>query len=389
MSDLSQHPQFLSIEEYTAVERASMARCGNAEIAAFGPVVFNQQAFPHTVRDEQEIVRYVDTMHDKVADQFFTSDYKISETELALIKRIQGCVRDLTIEHFGRPVVPILAPLWALKTFRAVSEISRLHGDKPLKIVEFGPGSGYLSLLLGLSGHQYICADITQAMYLWQNRIYCRLFGDNFAELALDGSSFDGLTKQITHIPWWRLQELYDEPVADTDIVIADCAVSEMSQDSLLFNAALSKKLFDTSTSSTSSFPKLFLFDSFGWQKLRSPETVLADFETMGYSVALHRNLWGLAPKDSPLGEVGLSCGTVLGTSLINKVKRRSWRKTHAKAFPVLSLDLEIPLCDPDQSGKSVLVRDHILVEENSDPLDIKFLTAIGAPYPDTLRRTP
>ena len=106
MSDLNEHSQFLSIDEYAAVERASMARCGNAEIAAFGPVVFNQQAFPHTVRDEQEIVRYVDTMHDKVADQFFTSDYKISETELALIKRIQDCIRDLTTEHFGRPVVP-------------------------------------------------------------------------------------------------------------------------------------------------------------------------------------------------------------------------------------------------------------------------------------------
>jgi hypothetical protein len=389
MSDLSQHPQFLSIDEYNAVERASLAQCSNAEIAAFGPVVFNQQAFPHTVRDEQEIVRYVDTMHDRAADQFFSTDFRISEAELALYNRIRDSVRDLTTTSYGRSVVPILAPLWALKTFRAISEISRMQGNKRLKIVEFGPGSAYLSMLLVLSGHQYICTDITQALYLWQNRIYCQLFGDDFAEMARDGSSFDGLSKPITHIPWWRLRELYDSPVADTDLVIADCAVSEMSQHSLLFNAALSKKLFETGTSAADSFPKLFLFDSFGWKKLRPPETVLADFETIGFSIALHRRLWGLAPKNTPLGEVGLSSDTVLGTSLINKIKRWNWRKTQDKSFPVLALDREMPLYDPDQSGKSVLVRDHFMVEENSDPLDIEFLTAIGSPYPDTLRRMP
>lgn len=379
--------QYISVHEYAISERTHSARLANLEIAAFGPVVFNQLSFPHAVSDEQEIVRYVDSMHEDEAGNYYSSDFQVSEAELGLIEKIRENVRELTCQNFRRPIVPVIAPLGALKMFRVLSEISRLHGNKKLKIVEFGPGSGYLGAMLALCGHQYVSIDIAQAMYLWQNRLYCKLFGDNFTELARDENPISADDKLITHIPWWRLRELYDKPFANTEIIVADRVVSEMSKNAFLFNAALSQRLLGTRTASGGAVSSLIIFDSFGFKRNRPPEVVLSDFEVAGFSTIFHRRLWGVAPIDSALGQIGLPYKKVLGRSLINRISRLRWRNLQAGKFRELALDHHIPVYDPEETGKTVAVREHLAINENELPLDFDFLAAIGVPYPSAVKK--
>ena len=49
--------------------------------------------------------------------------------------------------------------------------------DGPIRILEIGPGSGYLGLLLANDGHQYFAMDAAQAFYLYQKKLWSDVYG--------------------------------------------------------------------------------------------------------------------------------------------------------------------------------------------------------------------
>lgn len=97
--------------------------------------------------------------------------------------------------------------------------------NSPLRILEIGPGSGYLGLLLANDGHQYFAMDAAQAFYLYQKKLWSDIFGSDYFDYS--ESSFRLDTTKVTHIPWWQFANL-SIPIPDVDVVTINHALAEM-----------------------------------------------------------------------------------------------------------------------------------------------------------------
>ena len=97
--------------------------------------------------------------------------------------------------------------------------------DGPLKILEIGPGSGYLGTLLANDGHQYFAMDAAQAFYLYQKKLWSDIYGSDYFDYSESSSRPENA--KITHIPWWRFANL-SIPLPEVDIVTINHALAEM-----------------------------------------------------------------------------------------------------------------------------------------------------------------
>jgi hypothetical protein len=97
--------------------------------------------------------------------------------------------------------------------------------DGQLRILEIGPGSGYLGLLLANDGHQYFAMDSAQAFYLYQKKLWSDIYGADYFDYSESTSKPD--TAKIGHIPWWQFANL-SIPIPDVDVVTINHALAEM-----------------------------------------------------------------------------------------------------------------------------------------------------------------
>lgn len=169
----------LSISTYDAEERKARVTATYPALRAFAPVVFNMVQFPGRVTDESELIRYSDAMHETYSRHVFLERMTYSETEAAAIQQVVQQVKCITAQNFGRSVHPLMCLFHNIPLLRAIEIIAKARGRR-LRIFEIGPGSGYLGAYLINAGHTYAAVDVTQALYLWQNRL--------FSEIAADGS---------------------------------------------------------------------------------------------------------------------------------------------------------------------------------------------------------
>ena len=124
---------------------------------------------------------------------------------------------------------------------RAVEAIAGARGRR-LKIFEIGPGSGYLGAYLINAGHSYASMDITQALYLWQNRL--------FASIAADGQEWvcdEGAGANCIHVPWWQFARYHEALPIAADIVVCDGAMGEMDTLGLFYNLRIARAMVDAS----------------------------------------------------------------------------------------------------------------------------------------------
>ena len=150
--------------------------------------------------------------------------------------------------------------------------------DGPLRILEIGPGSGYLGLLLANDEHQYFAMDAAQAFYLYQKKLWSDIYAADYFDYSESSSRPD--SAKVTHIPWWQFANL-STPIPDVDIVTINHALCEMHPQAVkIIFARLYAAWGDTDK-------KLVLAESWGYDYFNRKEAMLTDIRSESF--AAHR----------------------------------------------------------------------------------------------------
>jgi hypothetical protein len=267
----------LTPAQYDAAEALGRLYATNRMIEAFCPVTFNASAYPTHIDDERELWRYVDVMHETRLKVTISQVLEgLTRDEFDLFERAVNFMIQFTVATFGRPLHCENALLRAMNIYRYIKAIN------PRAVLELGPGSGYLGLLLILDGIGLIGCDNTQAFYLMQNRIWGAAAGANFSDLAqTDDTIRDALSRnlagKVVHVPWWKVVDLEPESLpGQIDVVTANHCLAEMQNNARKYYLSLSRNLLGKSGGP-------FLFEGWGAEHVQSRAGVARDFVLTGF----------------------------------------------------------------------------------------------------------
>ena len=262
------------VDRYNHAERAGRATVSNRAIESFSLEVFNTLGYPCRIDDESELWRYHDVMNEGGFNANLRMIESYSDHEFELItktaKQILGfSERHLPIRNSGKHALTR-----SLHQYQLLMK-HRPH-DGPLRILEIGPGSGYLGMLLANDGHQYFAMDAAQALYLYQKKLWSDIYGTDYFDYSESSSRPD--TAKITHIPWWQFANL-SIPIPNVDVVTINHALTEMHPQAVkTIFARLYSAWGDTDK-------KLVLAESWGYDHFKRKETMLADIQSASFTV--------------------------------------------------------------------------------------------------------
>ena len=271
------------VEKYNQAERAGRATVSNRAIEAFSLELWNTLGFPFKVDSESELWRYHDSMQDGRFKKNLRLIGSFSEQEFDLVIKTAKQIlsfseRELTIQNSGKHALTR-----SLYQYQLLIK-NRPH-DGPLRILEIGPGSGYLGLLLANDGHQYFAMDAAQAFYLYQKKLWSDIYGSDYFDYSESSSRPDNA--KVTHIPWWRFANL-SIPIPDVDIVTINHALCEMHPTAV---KTIFARLYAAWGNNEK---KLVLAESFGYDYFNRKETMLKDIRTASFAIFRGGNQIGI-----------------------------------------------------------------------------------------------
>ncbi|MBI3021760.1 MAG: class I SAM-dependent methyltransferase [Candidatus Omnitrophica bacterium] len=240
-----------------------MVQTPNRAIMAFQPVVFHQYGYPARVRMGAELFKYIDVMHDlRFEEDFHQLLGGLTREEFDLLQRLTTLICRFSEARFGRKA---LARSSVLRHLYVLRHIRYLSGGRPLRVLEIGPGCGYLGAMLMLEGYSYAAMDVTQAFYLYQNWFWNFISDGQVTELARDsGLAPREMTAPqpggILHVPWWEFVRSALRSGAPFDLVVCNHALCEMHRDSLAFILKSARRLLDAQDGR----PKAFVLEGWG-----------------------------------------------------------------------------------------------------------------------------
>ena len=186
------------ISKYDKAEQQGRSLIPNRAIQAFGLDVFSAAGYPYRIAQASELWRYHDVMHHGRFERNLALIGEDLDTGLlSTAKSAVNVLVSFSRSRFGFESAAKDMMSRAIYQFKLLS--AALSGEpRPWTVMEVGPGSGYLGLLLGLDGHKYIALEASQAFFIYQSTLYSDVFGDAYSD-GLDGDS----GAQISHMPWW------------------------------------------------------------------------------------------------------------------------------------------------------------------------------------------
>ncbi len=281
----------LKIEEYNNNESKGLIDLSNRFIRAFKAKVFENGGFPTRIQYDEEIYRYIDSMH---ANSFESHYHKlccgITSEEFNLLKQTTKDIYNFTKKECNKSFL-VKAPMIASICEKRLIEAA-LTDDSDI-VFEIGGGSGTLGCLLLEDKHKYIATDVTQSFYILQSRIFEHISKD-INELVIDKLD---TKKQCLHIPYWKLWELRNE-VIPMDIVVSNHALLEMSQNSIRFYLNWIRR--SLSQSSTGAF----VFQGGGWRVEQNLIELIELFEEYGFHLKYFDHYKEIAAFDLTEGSV-------------------------------------------------------------------------------------
>lgn len=187
------------IRQYAIAESGGLSRVPNRAIQAFSLEVFGLAGYPFRIETADELWRY----HDVMQEGRFERNLKLigdsaNDELLELISVTASSVLEFSERRFG--FASIAKDMLSRAVYQYVLIQKLLEGrPKPWSILEVGPGSGYLGLLLGLGGHRYTAIEASQAFFVYQSTLYRDIFRDKYS----DGLTSTAADADLCHIPWW------------------------------------------------------------------------------------------------------------------------------------------------------------------------------------------
>ena len=267
----------LTVTQYEARENEMISQLPNRVVEMVNPVVFQTEGYPTRVRDESELWKFLDVMHETRFERDFAGliGGGITEAEFALIRKVAQLAHSFSEEYFSRSLTTRGSLLRAVNVFRHITDA---FCDKPARIFEVGPGSGYLGCLLILSGWSYAATDITQAFYLLQNRLWNYATNGKLWDLAEDGVRDRDLSPaHPVHVPWWEFYQFLGAKVPLVDVVTCNHALAEMHPNSLAYTLRVAREMLKGDGT------KLFAFEGWGFEKFIPRSRITELFYRFGF----------------------------------------------------------------------------------------------------------
>jgi len=204
------------ILEYKKQEIEQIEKSSIFEIQGFSPFMFRNEGIKVDIDKIYEIWKFLDSMH--------TSGYK-NNVKLGLkdkitleeINLVKYCLRKsldlLNKTNSEKIFIPINSISRALISYRFITK----QVDKNEKIIEWGPGSGFLGLMLLKSGYNYSAMDVAMGFYILQDILW----------------SEEIKKKDFKHYKWWEWIKEKDNIYEN---IIATHMLAEMHPEALKFN---------------------------------------------------------------------------------------------------------------------------------------------------------
>jgi hypothetical protein len=215
------------ISEYKRKENEAVKKFSPYILREFHPVTFNRFGFQTSINDINELWKFSDSQQEfRFNDNLSLLGGGLTSSEFSQLKFITRKVIDFT-NQFGKPVTGRNAITRSLITMRALNALQKLpkfHG-KNIKVLEIGPGSGYLGVLCRLNNIEYHATDITESLYLHQHYLWKFVLENDELIECLENSILDD---KFCHIPWWTWAD-YQIKLPIYDVVIINHAVNEIS----------------------------------------------------------------------------------------------------------------------------------------------------------------
>tara|TARA_Y100000389_G_C17410732_1_gene490765 strand:+ start:326 stop:1459 length:1134 start_codon:yes stop_codon:yes gene_type:complete len=221
------------------------------------------------MKSEKELCFNVDREHTNRSERIVKELCNgLTETEFENIKFINKKISE-NQNNWHQKVFPFSTIL--MHTYQ--NRLIKKFFPDAKNILEIGPGSGYLSILLSLEKKNVFTTDIFQPHYIYQNYIYniCT----NLNELV-ENENFVLKDNTINHIPWWKFRKLEGSEFK-IDLVVMNHMIVEMEKNSL-------RKVLNFLTSPKINSPPIFC-ESLGYQKYNSPKSVFETLEEFNYGI--------------------------------------------------------------------------------------------------------
>ena len=194
----------------------------------FSPITHIKQNDPVDVKSKNELLSFVDTMHDNRFNQTFKLLNGLSNEEFdkysTILKNSYEITNFINNEEINVPSSSLIRHLYQ---FRLINQ----NFPNAKNILEVGPGSGYLTCLLSLNDFSVITFEVTKALFIWQHILLKKLnlisnidyisFNKESETLATD---FDH--NKVIQFPLWNIPKV--SSLKNLDLIVANHVLCEM-----------------------------------------------------------------------------------------------------------------------------------------------------------------
>jgi hypothetical protein len=240
----------VDIGSYRLNERLANAAIPSWRLKAIhGAHIFAAAGFPLRVDSTDELVNLLDTMQENRYQVYLRELGGLDDSDQAALvdALVDYCLFFRSNFAGGDAVMPVSTMIAHLALSR------KLRGLGARRILEIGPGCGYLSFFLKarVDLESYSQIETAESFYLLQNLVNKHVFGHRFCEYAqsdwskhaaspiLEANAYRGehleisprirlsLPQKCFHYPWWRLGDLVEKRF---DVVTSNANLNEFSR---------------------------------------------------------------------------------------------------------------------------------------------------------------
>lgn len=220
----------LDIRTYRAAEATGRAALPSwRDLATHQCGTFESVGFPVRVETLAELGLLLDTMQEGRADIYRAEMGELPEAARVMLSQALVDQGRFAAQWQARRTKPATDTLTAM-----LCVYSKLEAAAPgfRRVLEIGPGCGYLSFFLAQCPwiDRYVQIEACESFYLLQHFVNAWAFDDRAEDLAL-GSRAAGSLPVCTHIPWWLARCAEDGP--SYDIATANACLLEMHPNAL------------------------------------------------------------------------------------------------------------------------------------------------------------
>ena len=261
---------------YDKLDAVYSANSSYIERKLFSPVTQMAENDPTRMNSIEEIKFFLDTQQEGRYETLVSQTMNgLTPAELEQFSTVVKSVWEMSGE-LGVPTITFGTLLRQIYQNRLVN----LFLSDMESVLEVGPGSGYLPVLVARSGRKVVSTDVTQALFVTQALLYNYLgyinkpkWGFPFSDektVMFESSSFE-------HLPWWQFRNLIEPGCGQVESIVINCAVCELHKWAVQHLLVVAQNLG----------VKRFLMDSTGHQTPnRTIQNVAAEFRMHGYEVA-------------------------------------------------------------------------------------------------------